>query len=129
MMYQKAILFGDERIAGQILKASHPRKVKELGRKVSNFSEPKWNEERMNIVRQGNLLKFTRPVEPGDKVMLDKLLATGDRELVEASPYDRIWGIGFKEDVADVTRDEWGLNLLGKALMEVRETLRQERVD
>jgi ribA/ribD-fused uncharacterized protein len=54
------------------------------------------------------------------------LLATGERELVEASPMDRIWGIGFGEKNAGRARRHWGLNLLGKALMDVRKRLREE---
>lgn len=55
-----------------------------------------------------------------------QLLATGTRDLVEASPRDRIWGIGFGWKNAEKQRQRWGLNLLGKALVEVRERLRGE---
>ena len=54
------------------------------------------------------------------------MLATGDRELVEASPSDQVWGIGFKKEVAESKRGSWGSNLMGKALMSVRERLRME---
>ncbi|KAH8165044.1 hypothetical protein CIB48_g3183 [Xylaria polymorpha] len=56
----------------------------------------------------------------------DVLLATGDRELVEASPFDRIWGVGFAAKNAPGRRNKWGMNLLGKCLMEVREEFRKE---
>ncbi|KAK4116910.1 DUF1768-domain-containing protein [Canariomyces notabilis] len=142
MMYQKALLFNDRTVAAQILSASHPRQVKALGRKVSNFSDDVWHAHREEIVRRGNMLKFTRPVDEkdgkwevvaagaqdgttGSKNLRELLLATGDREIVEASPMDRIWGIGFgAANAGKVGRERWGLNLLGRALMAVREELR-----
>jgi ribA/ribD-fused uncharacterized protein len=88
---------------------------------VPNFSEEVWKRERYGIVLQGNLLKFSQ--NPDIK---EKLLATGDRELVEASPLDRIWGIGFGKVKAGQNRERWGLNLLGKCLMEARRQLKEE---
>ena len=138
MMYQKALLFSDPDAASKILAATHPREVKHLGRQVSNFSEPLWLAQREAIVRRGSLLKFTRPVnrEDGQWVVPDgrdlkaALLGTGQRELVEASPTDRIWGIGFGEARAgEVGRQKWGLNLLGKALMAVRGELREAEAE
>lgn len=139
MMYQKAILFGDTQIAAEILRTSSPRKVKSLGRKVSNFDEAVWNRERERVVYEGNILKFTTAVSeegitrgncPGSPPVGESLrallLSTGDKELVEASPFDRIWGVGFTERYAGEMRAEWGLNLLGKALMEVREKFKKE---
>lgn len=132
-MYQKAILFNDTKIANQVLNASHPSRVKTLGRKVSNFSHEVWDANREEIVYKGNLLKFTKPfVDDGDgdgsnNDLLSKLLETGDRELVEASPYDQIWGIGFKDVDAEANRQKWGLNLLGKALVKVRAVLREQQ--
>ncbi|KAK3984355.1 N-glycosidase R617 [Cladorrhinum sp. PSN332] len=133
MMYCKALLFHPESRAA-ILSASHPRKVKDLGRTLPNFSEKVWNQHRNEIVRQGNYLKFTYPLNKdkgskwfiGDKTLREHLLETGDKELIEASPYDKIWGIGFKEADAERNRKRWGLNLLGKALMAVREVVRAE---
>ncbi|KAF6842242.1 hypothetical protein CMUS01_03307 [Colletotrichum musicola] len=122
MMHAKALLFSDPEVALDILKASHPRQVKSLGRRVRNFEEEQWNEERERIVREGNLLKFRASDE-----LRQKLLDTGERELVEASPMDRIWGIGFSPERAPGSdRRRWGLNLLGKVLMEVRAVLREE---
>lgn len=140
MMYQKAMLFNDQASGTKILKRGlHPRKIKALGRKVTNFSEETWNANREAIVRRGNYLKFTNAVTEdgfyrgatGDIPLVEgslkeTLLATGERELVEASPFDAIWGVGYKEADADMCREHWGLNLLGKALMEVRDVLRKE---
>ncbi|KAJ3476131.1 hypothetical protein NLG97_g9222 [Lecanicillium saksenae] len=140
MMYQKAILFDDKEVGEEILAADHPRKVKALGRKVKNFSDKKWEHNREKIVRKGNILKFTNAVteegfgkgttedcSPIEGSLKEMLLATGDKELVEASPLDRIWGVGFGPKNAPAKRDKWGKNLLGKALMEVRETLREQK--
>lgn len=136
-MYQKAMLFEDEEVAEEILAADHPRKVKALGRKVKDFTEKKWTYNREEIVRKGNVLKFTRAVTeegfckgedgaPIDGSLKAMLLATGDKEIVEASPLDRIWGVGYGPKNAPARREKWGLNLLGKALMEVRDTLRAQ---
>lgn len=78
----------------------------------------------MRIVTEGNVHKFTFS-EDADSLRA-QLLATGDRELVEASPRDRIWGVGFAERNAGANRHRWGQNLLGKALMDVRGRLRGE---
>lgn len=80
--------------------------------------------DKFEIVVQGNMHKFTVSGEAGD--LRKWLLGTGERELVEASPMDRIWGIGFAEMDAGANRHRWGQNLLGKALMEVRRRLREE---
>ncbi|KAJ0160949.1 N-glycosidase [Colletotrichum tanaceti] len=124
MMHGKALLFADADAALAILAADHPRKVKALGRGVRGFDGARWDAERERVVREGNLLKFR-----GAPHLRARLLATGSRELVEASPTDRIWGIGFAPDKAPASdRKRWGLNLLGKALMEVREALREEEL-
>src|SRR5579859_2478675 len=121
MMAAKALLFGDAEMAGRIRAAPHPRAAKELGRSVRGFAEQRWAERRFDLVVTGNLAKFGQHPE-----LSDYLLTTGSRVLVEASPCDRIWGIGLAADHEDATSPErWrGLNLLGFALMEVRQQLR-----
>ncbi|KAM0271911.1 hypothetical protein ACHAQH_008913 [Verticillium albo-atrum] len=122
MMYRKASLFDPSQEA-PIFAATHPRKVKALGRKVKNFDAKTWDDHREEIVREGTRLKFT--TGKGAEELRRKLLATGTGELVEASPFDPIWGVGFAPHVAPtVDREAWGLNLLGKALMVVRDELR-----
>ena len=91
-MYRKAILFNDQEIADKVLLEPIPSKQKALGRKVKGFDNKKWNEVREKIVEEGNWWKFTQPKEGDLKKML---LETGDRLLVEASPYDKIWGVGY----------------------------------
>jgi hypothetical protein len=124
MMYGKAMLFNDYEVAQKILVASHPRDVKALGKKVENFSDRKWNPARLDIVYQANYYKFTQNLK-----LKDKLLATKGKTLVEASPYDRIWGIGLTKDHEDAqSRETWkGENLLGKILTELRYNLANKR--
>jgi len=120
-MHAKALLFGDEAIAQAILDTSSPRKIRSLGRNVQNFSDKVWKRHREQIVYENNVAKFQQ-----NESMRAVLLATGDRVLVEASPSDSIWGIGLHErDAVQCPANQWpGLNLLGKALMRVRDTLR-----
>jgi ribA/ribD-fused uncharacterized protein len=123
MMAAKARLFGDHENEQLILKASHPKQAKELGRKVRGFDESTWIRERYRLVVEGNLAKFSQ-----NAGLKEFLLGTGKQLLVEASPYDRIWGIGLAADHADAEKPAaWkGLNLLGFALMEVRANLQPD---
>ncbi|MBG0816846.1 NADAR family protein [Planomonospora sp. ID82291] len=121
MMAGKARLFGDEETAAEIVAAGHPKRAKDLGRRVRGFDERAWQAARSDLVVRGNLAKFAQHPELGGF-----LLGTGDRVLVEASPVDRIWGIGLAAGDERAGRPEtWrGLNLLGFALMQVRQALR-----
>lgn len=120
MMYKKAKLFGDDEIAEQILLAKHPSDQKQLGRKVKNFDRDKWDEHCFAYVYQGNYAKFSQNEE-----IKNELLSTGDRIIVEASPYDKIWGIkmGWGDDYIENPAHWRGLNLLGFAIMTVRKNL------
>ena len=126
-MYHKALLFNDHEIAHAIALEPEPSQQKALGRKVKGFDAQKWKEKREQIVEEGNWWKFTQPKEEGR--LGSMLLETGDRLLVEASPYDRIWGIGYGAENAEGNRGAWGENLLGKALMRVRDRVRAEAGD
>lgn len=121
MMYKKAILFGDFRHAYEIINTSEPKRIKELGRLVEGFNEDIWNAHKEQIVMQGNILKFSQNI-----LLREFLINTGDKVLVEASPYDKVWGVGLKKESADICDPEkWkGLNLLGFILMETRDRLR-----
>eukprot|EP01117_Protostelium_nocturnum_P000906 TRINITY_DN11245_c0_g1_i1.p1 TRINITY_DN11245_c0_g1~~TRINITY_DN11245_c0_g1_i1.p1 ORF type:complete len:161 (+),score=60.54 TRINITY_DN11245_c0_g1_i1:163-645(+) len=121
MMYHKALLFEDHEIANEMLIAKDPKKVKGLGRKVKNFNEDKWVANRLRIVTEGNMAKFSQN-EDAKKI----LMRTGEKTLVEASPLDSIWGIGYDEANAMGNREFWGLNLLGQALMDVRRALKEQ---
>lgn len=121
MMYHKAMLFEDRSSAAQIMLTSSPKKVKSIGRSIKHFNEDKWKKYREKIVFSGNYLKFSQ-----NKKIKDILLSTGDEVIVEASPYDKVWGIGLRSTSPHASHPrEWrGLNLLGKCLMKVRHTLR-----
>ncbi|KAJ1334061.1 NADAR domain-containing protein [Microdochium nivale] len=167
MMHHKALLFGEESIAAEILEANDPKTVKALGRTVKGFDDKTWNSNRERIVTRGNYCKFSFPIVDGEAVpeyttarndqgepaqqqveqkkprewelgnaedalkytavsFREVLLQTGSKELVEASPYDKIWGVGFGAAKAGVNKGRWGLNLLGKCLMAVREQFHEE---
>lgn len=119
-MYQKAILFNDFEIAKQVLNETDVRKIKALGRKVKGFNNNLWDKHKEDFMYNACYAKFSQ-----DNKLKDFLLNTGNSEIVEASPVDNIWGIGFSSDKAMENVDKWGQNLLGKVLMEVREELRK----
>ncbi|MFJ4965673.1 NADAR family protein [Streptomyces sp. NPDC088729] len=121
MMAGKARLFGDGEAERAVLRAGSPAAAKTAGRLVRGFDEDVWIRERFALVVAGSVHKFGQDAELG-RYLLD----TGDRVLVEASPVDRIWGVGLAADDERVERPgEWrGLNLLGFALMAARERLR-----
>lgn len=125
MMAKKALLFEDYTIYADIMNEKDPKKCKDLGKLVRHFDAEKWDSCKSEIIYNGNLAKFLQNYE-----LREKLLATGDKVLAEASPYDKIWGIGLKASNLDATNpDKWnGQNLLGRALMEVRNTLALESI-
>lgn len=123
MMYHKALLMGDKEVAEKILSPdnAHPSRAKALGREVTNFDLETWQQNADRVVYEGNVRKFGQ-----DKHLRAILLGTGDRELVEASPDDKIWGIGFAPREASGKQAQWGNNGLGKALMKARDTLQAQ---
>lgn len=123
MMAQKAKLFNDQVTFTKIISCKKPGEAKELGRQVLNFDEEIWNNNRFEIVKSGNIHKFSQ-----NKKIEEYLKKTGDRILVEASPVDVIWGNGLSQDSKNISNiSEWrGLNLLGFILMEVRDLLKSQ---
>ena len=121
MMAGKARLFEDEEHLSLILNCESPAEAKKLGRKVRNFDPQRWEAHRSDIVTQANYLKFGQHEE-----LKSFLLGTQNRIIVEASPRDRIWGIGMgKNNPSALYPDQWrGQNLLGFCLMEARDRLR-----
>jgi len=120
MMYQKARLFKDFDVAEMIMEQSHPRKQKFLGRQVRGYDDAIWMAECQNTMVPGLVSKFTQ-----DTYCLNTMLDTGDKIIVEASPMDKIWGIGLSEkDPRALDQSKWlGQNLLGKVLMRVRDEI------
>ncbi|MFE1166379.1 NADAR family protein [Nocardiopsis sp. NPDC058789] len=123
MMAGKARLFGDPEAADRIVAAGHPRDAKVIGRQVRGFDQEVWERERFEIVVQGSVAKFGQHED-----LRAFLLGTGRRVLVEASPRDRIWGIGLGRSHENAERPRFwrGRNLLGFALMEARARLSEE---
>jgi len=121
MMASKARLFKDDEVFLEIMAANNPHDYKKLGRKVRNFEPKLWDSKKSEIVVEGNKAKFSQNPD-----LKEFLLSTEDTILVEASPYDKIWGIGLDRETAlKGSVDQWqGENLLGCALMEVRDWLR-----
>jgi ribA/ribD-fused uncharacterized protein len=122
MMGQKALLFNDKETFEKILITIHPREIKSLGRQVKNFNSKEWEKEKYSIVLNGNFYKFSQNNELGEI-----LISTGNKILAEASPLDKIWGIGLDENNKNIYDPNYwkGENLLGFALMQVREEIKK----
>ena len=122
MMLGKASLFQDKVAAEKIMASDDPMKIKKLGRSVQNFDDKLWDSFKYPLVLTGNYNKFVQNPQ-----LRNFLLSTGDRILVEASPYDREWGIGLSaDDPRAKDPQQWqGKNLLGFALMEARDEIRR----
>jgi ribA/ribD-fused uncharacterized protein len=122
MMARKAYLFGDRDAFKKIIQADRPEDVRAICQKIKGFDELKWSEWKYEIVKEGNFHKFHQ-----NKKLRAYLLNTRESILVEANPVDEIWGIGLANDSKFAKNPyTWnGLNLLGFALMEVRDYLKQ----
>jgi len=117
-MWEKALFFKDHKIADQVLNTPNPAQNKALGRRVKNFNDYKWSLASYDIMVEVNMAKWV--------MMKQDLLDTGNKILVEASPVDPIWGVGLgPKDPKVLDEKNWkGQNLLGKALMEVRDKIK-----
>ena len=120
MMRQKALLFADTDMADAIMRARSPKQQKALGRKVRGFKATAWDAVARDVVFTGNMAKFGQ-----NESLLHELLSTNERTLVEASPYDLVWGVGLSAgDERILDPRQWkGKNWLGEVLMKVREQL------
>lgn len=121
-MWYKANFFGDRAICVRAVEETDASKVKQLGRLVKNYDEAAWQCVRLGFMTYVNLMKYRQNPE-----FLEQLLSTGNKILVEASPYDKIWGVGLAQnDKLILDSSNWkGQNLLGIALMKVRELLKK----
>lgn len=120
MMYKKAIIFGDMNSAKKILLEDRPFKQQELGREIKNFNQGVWDFYKEKVVYDGNYFKFTRYLD-----LRGRLIDTYPKELVEASPFDLVWGVGLDQDNPLILDPKnWrGQNLLGKILTNLRNDL------
>ena len=120
MMYSKAICFGDEAVAKNILSTDDASQIKALGRQVKNYDEHIWNGIRQIVVYKGLLAKFLQ-----NEDLKDRLKSTGEAILAECAVKDLIWGVGLSmKDPDRLDKTKWkGQNLLGYTLMMVRECL------
>ena len=120
LMASKATLFGDLAAHEKIMLTNSPREMKDFGRRVKNFNSAVWDANKMSIMRMGLYYKFTQ-----NEKLQRGLLLTGDKVLIEASPYDHIWGVGLgPNDARLLNTDEWrGQNLLGQCLIDIRKAI------
>lgn len=122
-IYRKALLFDESKIP-EILATKSPKQVKYIGKhKIKNFVERIWKENRKNVMKDAIRYKFQNPE------LQELLLSTGNKIICEASPLDKIWGIGLGAKSPNANNpDKWkGLNLLGICLMEIRDELRASK--
>jgi ribA/ribD-fused uncharacterized protein len=121
MMHMKARMFKDHDVAEMIMQQGHPRKQKFLGRAVRGFDKSLWDAKCQDIMVEGLVSKFRQ-----DTYSLQTLLDTGDMIIAEASPSDKIWGIGLAEDDprAKIEGQWQGSNWLGNVLMRTRDVIR-----
>ncbi|CAK7231666.1 hypothetical protein SBRCBS47491_008008 [Sporothrix bragantina] len=124
MMYCKAARFNDTTTMHRVLATADPKEQKRLGKQVEGFNEDWWAPVKSAVVVVGNVAKFGQ-----NPKLRGKLIATGDRLLVEAASRDRVWGIGYTEKHAMSFREHWGENRLGLALMEARRILKDKQAN
>lgn len=119
-MYKKALAFGDVEVGNAIMLTTNPKEQKALGRKVRGFNVDHWASISRDVMFRANLAKYLQ-----NEDFYKQLMATDGTLIVEASPVDKIWGIGLDAKTAAITPfDQWpGSNWLGQVLTEVRETL------
>lgn len=115
IMIYKATLFNDVESLDALVNETNPVRIKKIGRNIKNFKQETWDHNKEHIAYRGNYLKFN-----SNSTLKKRLLDTQLAELVEASPFDSIWGIGYSIKDAESNRKNWGSNILGKILMELR---------
>lgn len=125
-MYLKAIYFDDIDVSEQILLAKSPKEAKKLGRMIKNFDESEWTKVREDIMYKTLEMKRRADSDFEKELLKDEY---DNKLFVEASPFDKIWGIGLKEDNPDAEdENKWkGLNLLGKTLTRLRDDIKRNK--
>lgn len=127
-MYAKAMFFKDYKTSDKILKTDNPAECRKLGRQVKGYDDKEWEKVRYDIFYSLNLAKYTQ-----DKNLQSKLLdhQFDGKIFVEASPIDKIWGIGYSEDNPNIefTQIYWGKNYLGRILTNIRNRFKSNKID
>ena len=125
-MYIKAITFGDNVTAQKILNTDDPNRCRKLGRQVKGYNDAEWAKIRYDVFYTLNWAKYTQ-----DKKLQEKLLDPqfDGKKFIEASPIDKIWGIGYGEDNPNIefTDMYWGKNYLGRILTNIRKRLKSAK--
>ena len=125
-MYIKAITFGDNVTAQKILNTDDPNRCRKLGRQVKGYNDAEWAKIRYDVFYTLNWAKYTQ-----DKKLQEKLLDPqfDGKKFIEASPIDKIWGIGYAEDNPNIefTDMYWGKNYLGRILTNIRKRLKSAK--
>lgn len=114
----------NDNLANDIMKTDSPAQIKKFGRMVKNYDENEWNKKRFNYMCDAIYLKFSQNIE-----LKNILISTDNKILVEASPYDKIWGIGISPEDAKKGKKWNGQNLLGLALMKVRSIIMSNNIE
>lgn len=125
-MFEKALFFNDYETANLIYNNDNPAECKKLGRLIKGYDDNAWAKVRYDIFYKYNLLKYTQ-----DKKLQEKLLDSkfNNKIFAEASPIDRIWGIGISEDNDPEYKEyDWGRNFLGKIITNIRNRIKQNKV-
>ena len=122
-MYIKAITFGDLVTASKIMKTDDPNQCRKLGRQVKGYKDSEWEEIRYDVFYTLNWAKYTQDKELQKKLLDPKF---DGKKFVEASPIDKIWGIGYAEDNPNIEYAQiyWGKNYLGRILTNIRKRLK-----
>lgn len=118
MMWAKANLFNDKEAMENIMNTSNPKKMKAIGRGIAAFDSKVWEANRYSLCRKYLEAKFTQCKEAKEELLKHK-----GKIFVEASPHDRIWGIGYDESSAMNNINNWGENILGKLLTDISNTI------
>lgn len=125
-MYMKAMFFQDYESAINILDSKTPNEARLLGRKVKGYDDKKWSEVRYKIFYELNLIKYTTDKKL-QRMLLDQKF--DGKVFVEASPIDKIWGVGYDEYQAEYNEFQWGRNYLGKIITNIRNRIKQNKLD
>lgn len=127
-MYIKAITFGDSVIASKIMKTNNPAECRKLGRQIKGYDDAAWAKIRYDVFYILNLAKYTQDKELQKKLLDPKF---DGKKFVEASPIDKIWGIGYDENNPNIEFNQmyWGKNYLGRILTNIRRRFKENKIN